>query len=314
MEVSLDDTYMPRQIRAQKSRISQKNPVKILTEGGEHMEWIQLLNKAIDYMEANLTEDIGCKDVAAHVHISMFHFQRTFHLLTRMTVSEYMRNRRLSLAGEELTRPGNKVIDVALKYGYETPESFAKAFQRFHGITPMQAKRGSGLKSFNRLTIKISVEGGSMMEYRIEKQEALELLVYPKMFTEETSKGGIPAFWEEYYQKGLHEQVPGYLGICAQEKTGGDTFLYGIGCDAKKVKEVPEGVRILTIPAYTWAVFKCVGPMPDAIRQTWDRIYREWLPGAEYALISDYDIEHYLPGDNQAEDYVSEVWIPVREK
>ena len=278
------------------------------------MEWIQSINKAIEYMEEHLTEDIHCEEVAGYVHISLFHFQRTFNLLTGMTVGEYIRKRRLSLAGEELTKQDVKVIDVALKYAYNSPESFTKAFTRFHGITPSQAKRGCELKSFNKLIVKISVEGGKIMDYRIEKKVEFRLLVYAKIFTDESSEKGIPAFWEEYYQKEMYKKAPGYLGICAQEKKGGGEFMYGIGCDADDVKEIPEGFRVIHIPAYTWAIFKCVGPTPDAIQKTWEDIYREWLPGTDYALIPDYEIENYLPGDNTSRDYVSEIWIPVAEK
>lgn len=278
------------------------------------MEWIQIINRAIEYMENHLMEDIHCGDVAGHVHISLFHFQRLFNLLTGMTVGEYIRSRRLSLAGEELTREGTKVIDVAYKYGYNSPESFARAFVRFHGVPPGQVKKQKELKSFNRLTIKISLEGGTIMDYRIEKKHALKLLVHARTFTEESSRQGIPAFWDEYYKEGLDEKVPGCLGVCAQGEAGKEEFLYGIGCDAGKVPEIPQGFQILDIPAYTWAVFKCVGAVPDAIWNMWDCIYREWLPGADYELVQDYDMENYLPGDNKASDYVSEIWIPVREK
>ncbi len=278
------------------------------------MEWIQSINNAIEYMEAHLLEDIHAEDVAGHVHISSFHFQRAFNLLTGMTIGEYMRKRKLSLAGEELTKEGAKVIDVAIKYGYESPESFSKAFFRFHKITPNQIKKGKELKSFNKLVVRIVMEGGSVMDYRIEKMEGFQLLVYSRMFTEESRREGIPAFWEEYYRQEIYKKAPGYLGVCAQEEMGAKEFLYGIGCDAEDVNEVPEGFEVLSIPAYTWAIFKCVGAMPDAIQNMWDRIYREWLPGANYELISDYDIENYLPGDNTAADYVSEIWIPVKER
>lgn len=278
------------------------------------MEWIQSINKAVEYMETHLTEDIHCEDAARHVHISVFHFQRTFNLLTGMSVGEYIRKRRLSLAGEELTKQDTKVIDVALKYGYDSPESFSKAFTRFHGITPSQVKKGKELKSFNKLAVKISVEGGTVMDYRIEKKEEFRLLVYSKMFTGESCEKGIPAFWDEYFEKEIYRKVPGRLGVCAQEKAGAKEFMYGIGCDANDVAEVPDGFRIVSIPAYTWAIFKCVGPTPDAIQKMWDNIYREWLPGADYELIPDYDIENYLPGDNTSGDYVSEIWLPVRER
>lgn len=276
------------------------------------MEWIQSVNQAIDYIEKHLTEDIHCADVAGYVHISLFHFQRTFSLLTGMAVGEYIRKRRLSLAGEELAKQNAKVIDVAFKYAYDSPESFTKAFVRFHGVTPSQAKKGNGLKYIHKLVVNISAEGSRRMDYRIEKKDGFRLLVYAKMFTDESSEKGIPAFWDEYYQNEMYKKAPGYLGICAQEKDGAKEFMYGIGCDADDVKEVPEGFQTIAIPAYTWAIFKCVGATPDAIQKTWEDIYREWLPGADYELIPDYDIENYLPGDNTACDYVSEIWIPVK--
>ena len=277
------------------------------------MEWVQLLNNAVDYIEKHLLEDIHCENVAEYVHISTFHFQRTFNLLSGMTIQTYIRNRRLSLAGEELLGSNTKVIDVALKYGYETSESFSKAFCRFHGASPSKVKSDKCLKSFNRLSIKISLEGGSAMNYRIEKHDEMSLLVYSKMFTSATSKDGIPRFWEGYYQKGLNTIVPGYLGICAQEVSKSENYLYGIGCNADDVKIIPNGFKILSIPFYTWAIFKCAGPMPDAIQKMWERIYREWLPGTKYELIPDYCIENYLPGDSHSGDYLSEIWLPVKE-
>lgn len=115
------------------------------------MEWIQSINQAINYVEANICEDFVIEDIAKHIYLSSFHFQRVFRLLTGMTISEYVRNRRLSLAGCEFSQKDVKVIDVAIKYGYDSPESFTKAFTRFHGITPSQAKKeGAILKVYER--------------------------------------------------------------------------------------------------------------------------------------------------------------------
>ena len=151
-----------------------------------------------------------------------------------------------------------------------------------------------------------------MMEYRIEKWEAQDLLVHARDFHAETSGREIPAFWDEYYADEKLRKVPGYLGVCAQKKTDGDEFRYGIGCMAGDADGVPEGFELLHLPEYTWAVFTCVGPVPGAIQKMWERIYQEWLPTAEYELIPDYDIENYLPGDPGARDYVSEICIPVK--
>ena len=132
------------------------------------MNWIIGMQKAIDYIEEHLTEEIDYDEVAKESFSSSFHFQRVFSILVGFTVGEYIRNRRLSLAGAELAAEGSRVIDVALKYGYESPDSFAKAFQKFHGILPSAARTGGTLRSFSRLSLKISLEGGTSMNDRIE--------------------------------------------------------------------------------------------------------------------------------------------------
>ena len=278
------------------------------------MDWVRTINNAIEYMENHLTDEITLADIARNVHLSAFHFQRAFSLLTDMSPAEYLRKRRLSQAGADLTGGEEKVIDVAMKYGYDSPESFTKAFTRFHGVSPMQVRKGSPVQFMNRFTVRISIDGGCMMEYRIEKWEAMDLLVHAKEFHAETSEAEIPGFWDEYYANEEYRKIPGYLGVCAQEKTDSDEFRYGIGCRASDVEGIPEGFEIIHLPEYTWAVFKCVGPMPRAIQDMWGHIYREWLPVSEYELIPDYDIENYLPGDPSSRNYVSEICIPVRKK
>ena len=153
-----------------------------------------------------------------------------------------------------------------------------------------------------------------MMKYKIEKWEAMDLLVHAKDFQTETSEAEIPKFWDKYYANDAYKKIPAYLAVCAQKKTDKNEFRYGIGCKASDVEGVPEGFEILHIPEYTWAVFKCVGPMPNAIQDMWERINKEWLPTAEYEMIHDYDIENYLPGDPTSPDYVSEICIPVKKK
>jgi AraC family transcriptional regulator len=279
------------------------------------MEWVRSLNFALDYIEEHLTDDIVCNDIAQQAFYSSFHFQRTFSLLTGMTVSEYIRNRRLSLAAQDLLNNNAKVIDVALKYGYYTPESFTKAFRRYHGVLPSQAKRlGTELKSFNRLTLKIILKGGSALDYKIVQKDSFKVVAKTRRFTAENSGNEIPSFWSVYFSSGLHRQVCGMMGMCLPVEAGSKDFEYGIGCEEKHVDKIPEGFITIEIPSYTWAIFKCVGAMPDAIQKMWDRIYSEWLPQATYELIPGYDIEFYTDGDTNSEDYISEIWIPVKEK
>ena len=276
------------------------------------MDWIRTINNAIEYMEEHLADPITLEDIAGSVNLSVFHFHRAFSMLTEMSPAEYLRKRRLSQAASELANGDGKVIDIALKYGYETPESFTKAFTRFHGVSPMQAKKGSPIQFMMKYTVRISIEGGLIMKYRIEKWEPVDLLVHSETFHAETSDQEIPKFWDAYYADEEYRKIPGYLGVCAQKKDGGDGFLYGIGCKASDVEGVPRGFEIIHLPEYTWAVFTCVGPMPKAIQEMWEKIYREWLPVSDYELIPDYDIENYLPGDPDSQDYVSEICIPVR--
>ena len=280
------------------------------------MNWVETLNKAIDYIEDNLLEDITPSQIAKHIHISSAHLQRGFSSLAGLTIGEYIRNRRLSLAGLELTRKDIKVIDIAVKYGYETSESFSKAFSRFHGIAPGRARQNSAdLKSYSRLTIKIIMEGGSVMDYRIEEREAFEVLVKAKRVeAEEGNSTQIPAFWDEYFAAGLANKVAPVLGVCGEMSPDSKNFLYAIGDFRKDGQEVPDGFEVWQVPKRTWAVFKCVGAMPLAIQEMWKRIYSEWLPQAKYEILPSYDFELYTDGDIDSPDYISEIWIPVKKK
>lgn len=168
------------------------------------MDWITGIQNAIDYIEENLTSKpskLSIANIAAHAYSSEYHFQRVFSILTELTVAEYIRNRRLSLAGEELILTNEKIIDIALKYGYETPESFTKAFTRFHGFTPMgiRLNRGS-LKSFNRLKIKLKLEGGTLLDYKIIAQPQIRILAKSRKFSTaslEDNNHEIPKFCRE---------------------------------------------------------------------------------------------------------------------
>lgn len=277
------------------------------------MEWVNNLNEAIQYIEYNLTEKLDAEAIANHVYSSSFHFQRVFSLLTGMTLGEYIRNRRLSLAGSELMKNDSKVIDVAFKYGYETSESFSKAFLRFHGVTPSSAKKeGVVLKSFAPLVIKITLEGGSFMDYRIEKKECFEVLAKTAKFKQETSTVEIPKFWQKHFEAGDGEIVGGWFGICHSFEDDG--FSYSIADPYKPGAAFPEKFHTMVIPELTWAIFTCIGPMPDAIQSMWKKIYSEWLPNSEYELVPGYDFEYYSGPNTQDADYLSEIWIPVKKK
>lgn len=169
------------------------------------LQWIQ---QAINYMEQHICEDIHYDDVAKHVHMSNYNFHRTFSLVVGMTANEYIRSRRLTLAAQELQTTDLSVIDAALKYGYESPESFSKAFSRFHGSSPKQAKQnGARLHLFNPLVIKITLEGGSIMEYRMEhrkqQQFIARVMAFPSEIINDDNDHSISDFWAACYDKNL---------------------------------------------------------------------------------------------------------------
>ena len=189
------------------------------------MEWMEAIGKAVQYIEENITDELTVEKIAAHVHLSPFYFQRGFSLLCGLTISEYVRNRRLALAGNDLATGAEKVIEIALKYGYDSPDSFAKAFTRFHGVTPTQARKEQVmLKSFAPLKIKLSLEGGYLMDYKIMKKDSFAVLAASKVFPYENAKELVPQFWQEHYRSGRGQTVMGMFGINIDEAMKGDTF------------------------------------------------------------------------------------------
>ena len=281
------------------------------------MEWIEAMNKSLEYMENNLLNNISVEDVAKQVYMSSFHFQRGFHILTGYTVGEYLRNRRLTLAAYDILKNEEKLIDIAYKYGYETPESFSKAFRRFHRISPSQVKAESyKLQSFQRLIVKIKVEGGNTMDVRIEKKEGFKVFGIKKSFKSDTAFTEIPKFWNEFsskYCNGGVQKLYGMFGVCIDEGQSSE-FSYVIG-DIYDGDKISEEFEIVEIPRLEWAVFRCVGPMPTALQSVNTRIWKEWLPtNGVYEIAAGYNVEMYTKGDISSPDYLSEIWIPVKRK
>lgn len=272
---------------------------------------IEGIADAIAYIEAHLDGDIDVKAAAARAHISPFYFQRVFHALCGMPVGEYVRCRRLTLAAQELASTDAKVIDVALKFGYDSPDSFARAFARFHGVSPSAARApGCPLNAVAPLKIKLTLEGGTMLEYRIVEKEPFTVMGVLRRFNTETSYAEIPKFWAEHMQTELGKAVMGMFGICLDE-TDGD-FDYLIADNYLPWNDVPEGCVTRAIPAATWAVFPCRGALPQALQDVNTRIWSEWLPSSRsWSLAHSMSVEMYGPPTENPEDYYCEIWIPV---
>lgn len=285
------------------------------------MGWIEGISDAINYIEENLMEELTMEDIAKRAYISPFYFQKGFAMLCGYTVGEYIRWRRLTLAGSELVSTNERIIDIALKYGYDSPDSFAKAFTRFHGATPTAVRKGEAMvKSFASLKIKLSLEGGYIMDYKIVEKEAFTVFGVSRVFKFDTAKEEIPKFWTEHYQTGKGSTVCGMYGVCLEEGMTGDEFEYLIADDYNPQMDVPEGFVTRVIPKHTWAVFACVGPMPYALQEVNNKIYSEWLPNCkEYEIVAGYNVEMYTdstryPKGSQDENYYTEIWIPVKRK
>lgn len=294
------------------------------------METIQCLQQAVRYMEEHLLDNISYGDAAKSVGMSSYNFHRLFSFTAGMTANEYIRNRRLSLAGQALQTTDCSVIDAAYRYGYDTPESFSKAFSRFHGVTPRQAKRkGTQLRLFHPLSIKITVEGGGSMNYRIESRGSQRFLALVKAFPNEIINDdgdhSIPDFWTQCCEKHLIERI-GLLrpdgkrdiyGLCSPASKDETHFNYGIGVlldgetDQSQLDGLLSGEYAVweTKPA-DYAVFKCIGPDGACIGGVWSRFFKEFVPQTGYVQTEDADYELY-PEKGEAGVFC-ELWIPVK--
>ncbi|MBD8071089.1 AraC family transcriptional regulator [Bacillus sp. PS06] len=285
------------------------------------MAWLESLQKAIDYMEENMLEDVSIENIAYHANASTFHFQRTFSILTDISVGEYLRRRRLTLAAEELIRTDTRIIDLAFKYGYETPEAFSKAFRKQHGVTPSDVRKGNGrLQSYNRLVIQMKLKGAEPMKYRIVERDGFKVVGVKREFSLEQDANlvGIPKMWDEVNSNGtcdslielMNGEIRGVLGVCDDHSTqSAKTIDYWVAVEHEG--EEVDGFLSLEIPASTWAVFEVHGAMPEAMPKVWKQIFSEWFPSSGYQYVETAELEVYPGGNPSDPNYYSEIWIPV---
>lgn len=286
------------------------------------MGWVESLQKAIDYIEEHLLENIAIENIAKQANVSPFHFQRTFSILTDISIGEYIRRRRLSLAAQELAHTSSKIIEIALKYGYDTPEAFTKAFRRQHGIAPSQVRNYNGmLNSYNRLMIQVSLKGAEPMKYKVVEKESFQVVGVKREFSGANGENliGIPKMWDDVHADGTNDllvrlnngEIKGVLGVCmAKPNTQPQLIDYWIATDFKG--DVPEGLLQLEIPATKWGVFEVHGAMPVAMQKAWKQIFSEWFPSSHYEHAGSPELEVYSDGDPWSPDYYSEIWIPVK--
>lgn len=292
------------------------------------MEWSERMNAAIDYIEENLAGEIDFNEASKKACCSAFHFQRIFFAVNSLTPAEYARRRRLTLAARELTSSNARVIDIALKYGYESSDAFTRAFRNLHGVTPTAARQpGVTLTAFPRISFNIVLKGGNDMDYKILEKPAFDVIGKAREFT---TVGGenfikIPQFWGEFVSSKEYQELSNLSGGKPGPITGGEDLGVCIAGETMEVftyaiaVEKPEGVNtagfdVIHIPAATWAVFESIGSMPKAIQDVTVQIFQEWFPSTGYEHDAKPELEVYLSGDPDSAGYRCQVWMPIMKK
>ncbi|NLJ10074.1 MAG: AraC family transcriptional regulator [Treponema sp.] len=294
------------------------------------MDWSTRMMQAIDYLETHLQGPVDMEKAAELANCSLFHFCRMFEVIFGVSPGEYLRRRRLSLASLDLAANKDKVIDVALRYGWESPESFTKAFKRCFGIKPSQARDATcPLETWPPIKLTILLKGDRTVKYRIEQSPSLDFVGVSIRTTSTDNQNlkTIPHFWEQKYKEGLVQSLDkkcgkmGMMGVCYYYNPADNSFAYAIAVEkgTHDIKDFPAGCQVLTIPPATYAIFECRGPMPHAIQEGWKQIYSEWFPASEYEHAGTPDFEVYPPQDDpsinaNSPNFRTEIWIPIKKK
>lgn len=283
------------------------------------MEWIERLNDVIKYIEQHLTDEIEYEQLSKITCCSTYHFQRIFSYVAGIPISEYIRRRRMSMAAADLQNSDEKIIDIALKYGYNSPTAFNRAFRSVHKISPSKARlSGTILKSFLPISFKLTIKGDIEMDYRIEKKEAFKIVGVSMPLSKEMEKnfGEVPKMWQKLMNDGTLEKLAnmieiepkGMLGVNACSEEDNWRYFIAVATNKPTNKEFEE----LIIPEMTWAIFYGEGTMPDSIQSLEKRIFTEWIPTSGYEYANAPDIEVYFSPNPQ--DAKFEIWVPVNKK
>jgi AraC family transcriptional regulator len=301
------------------------------------MNILDKMNIAISYVEEHITDELDLNTLAQLACCSTYNFQRMFSFVTDISIVEYIRRRRLTLAALELQQNDIKIMDLALKYGYDSPVSFARAFQAIHGITPKEARKSNiSLKAFPRMTFQIIIKGVSEMNYRIVKTESFKVFGIEGIVSTIGDEKYFPhegAIWQENNRNGKYEQL--FLdagetrlsiydtmfihemcrihGLMNYKKINDTTYGY-MQCSFVTPESKTDGYTIVEIPATTWAVFPSdlinwdVGSAMTTLNK---RFYSEWMPTSEFEKADAPEFEMY--GGTPEKGYI-ELWMPIVKK
>lgn len=285
------------------------------------MEWLRQISKAIDYIENNLTGEISYDEAAKIACCSTYYFQRMFSYISGVTLSDYIRRRRMTQAAFDIQSSETKIIDIGTKYGYASPTSFNRAFQSVHGISPTAARaEGTLLQSYPPISFKIAVTGGESMRYRIEKKEAFRVVGARTTLQEdmEENQKSVPKFWNKMLGSTMLSEIcklanpskNNIFGITAY--TNPENIYYYIATETDR--PVPDGMYELEIPQATWVIFECNGYFKESVQTIFKRFIMEWLPFSGYKYAELPDIEVYPINDQQSKSGYAEVWIAVKKE
>lgn len=269
----------------------------------------------------HLTDDIDLNELVQRTGYSYTYFQRVFSCIAGTSIAEYIRKRRMTLAAMDLKKTDLRVIDIAVKYGYDSSDAFSRAFMSFHGITPTMARREDAkLKSFSPLRVQIQVEGKVETQYRLEKKGALRIVGVKKHFSApKNNPSDVGVFWNEVFGSGVFDEI---AALCSGEPYGVHGFMQVMDEEhvdymiaAVTDQKVPEGMEEQIIPETTWAIFKQKGSVQDSMSEMWKQIFEEWLPSTEYEHAGTTEIECFCnSGDRRSTDFQYEIWIPVQRR
>jgi len=283
---------------------------------------LEQMNGALNYVEHNLTNDIDYKEVSRIACCSEYHFKRMFSFLAGIPFSEYIRRRRMTLAAFDLKDSKMRVIDVAIKYGYHSADSFARAFQQMHGVTPTEARDdGHSLKAYPRMTFQLTIKGGNEMNYRLEEKDAFRIVGIKKRvpLIYHGVNPDIASMWASLDQetilrwKSLSNIEPSGLISASTNFSEGrlDNGELDHYIGVATTRDCPDIPAQLVVPASSWAVFEVVGPFPETLQDVWGRIYSEWFPASHYEQAEGPEILWNESKEITSPTFKSEIWIPV---
>lgn len=289
------------------------------------MEWVDKLNSVVNYIDENLDNEISYERISEIAGCSIYNFQRMFSYIADKSLAEYIRNRRLTIAVFDVVNSRNKIIDIAMKYGYDSHDSFTRAFQKFHGVLPSEARNETvTLKSCPKIYFKLSINGEAHMNYKIEKMPPFIVSGFKKRVCTKDAFKLVPQLWNEAVSDGIMDRLTelleqsnrrpsGFIGICdghiwsdleeIDYYMGVTTYINELQC--KRV-EVLEGMTAVEFPQATWVMLEANGKLPDAVQKMYRKFYNEWLPNSGYDLEDLPIIECFLEEDKQ------EFWVAVR--